>query len=145
MFSLLTLTSLGQRRLTNLSVTNVLLHFVRPFVPEKNNESLAVRLPQRQAGGAGANGLTGSGTLRPPRRARSSFPSRDGCRGAALAGTLQTEVTQHWDMNVCGACKAKGAKRAGRFRSHGGCALWLTDGFRKGMSKQSDAGCLGEE
>ncbi len=26
-----------------------------------------------------------------------------------------------------------------------GPALWLMDGFRKGMFKQSDAGCLGEE
>ncbi len=26
-----------------------------------------------------------------------------------------------------------------------GAALWLMDGFRKGMFKQSDAGCLGEE
>ena len=26
-----------------------------------------------------------------------------------------------------------------------GPGLWLMDGFRKGMFKQSDAGCLGEE
>lgn len=26
-----------------------------------------------------------------------------------------------------------------------GPALWLMDGFRKGMFKRSDAGCLGEE
>ena len=25
-----------------------------------------------------------------------------------------------------------------------GSSLWLMDGFRKGMFKQSDAGCLGE-
>lgn len=30
-----TLTSPGQRRFTDLPVTNVLLHFIRPFVPAK--------------------------------------------------------------------------------------------------------------
>lgn len=39
--------------------------------------------------------LTSSGRLRPPRQAHSSFQSRDGYTGAALAGTLQTAVTQH--------------------------------------------------
>lgn len=86
--------------------------------------------------------LTGSGRLRPPTRAHSWSQSRGGCRGAAPAGMLQTP-RQHGVMNVWGVRRVVREESRGERRR--APALRLTDGFRKGMFKQSDAGCLGEE
>lgn len=90
----LTLTSPGQRWFTDLPETNVLLHFIRSFVPATQAAASACYALALRDLGRGCRWewlrLTGSGRLRPPTRARSWSRSRGGCRGAALAGTLQT-------------------------------------------------------
>lgn len=83
--------------------------------------------------------LTGSERRRPPTRAHSWSQSRGGCRDAALSGTLQTASrTQSEVINVAGGDGGLGGLRD----SDRDPTLWLTDGFRKGIFKQSHAACL---
>lgn len=99
-FSELTLTFLGKHRFTDLSIADVLLHFIRSFVPaEKKKHARPIdpvdntcnfrcicERPELEM--TARFWLTGSGRLHLPTSAHSLFPSRCGYTGVALAGTL---------------------------------------------------------